>query len=358
MTGGKRSGRRGCAAAVLLLVALLGSGCAKAYSDAYAPAVAVVNGSTISEKELIGRLRLRLPRIEADLKGQGDGRAARYLDFERSIIEGLIAVELLAGHAAKLDVTVSDADIDKGVAQTRAQFDSEEKFVAALKIFGLTPDALREQVRKGTLAEKVQAEVAKGAIPEEELLAAYNELKHVFDVQFRAAHILVCSNLDRESGLCREESAEDDNLAAVLSKRARDGADFAALARNFSVDKGSAASGGDLGWLSQADVIPQFGTAIPRLQPGGISDPVRTPAGVHVIKLIARGRTFEDAKDDIAQAIGRDRQREAVDAFINKALSDASIHVNPRYGRFDRVAKRVVPSHKILPDERDEPAAR
>jgi parvulin-like peptidyl-prolyl isomerase len=341
MASCNRRRRRGLVPVWLALLALIGSGCAQAYGDAYAPVAAVVNGNEIPESELLGTLRLQLdPQTKAALGGEG--RAAKYLDAQRSVLSLLVQTEVMVSQARKLGVTVSEGEVSDQLDRIKGRFDSEEKLLATLQIGGLTLERLGGQVRKGLLQDKVAAEVAKGAVPDEELRNVYEQNKHVFDVQFRVAHILICDKRDPASGLCTVESSDDDDLATLLAKRARDGADFAGLARRFSADKGTAGDGGDLGWLSQDRVPANFGTAIAKLQPGGVSDPVRTNLGVHVVKLLQRGRSFEEARDEIEQDIGGERLQKAVNAFLNKTIAASSITVNPRYGRFDHKTQSIV----------------
>jgi parvulin-like peptidyl-prolyl isomerase len=328
-------------AAGLALVALLGSGCAQAVGDSYTPVAAVVDGAKISERELIGTLRLQLdPQTTAQLGG--DGKAAKHLEAERSVLAGLIQTRVMVHEALGMGVSAPSGEVADRIDRIRSRFDSEDKFLATLNIAGLDAEGLREQVRNGLLQDKVAAAAAKGAVPEDELRAVYDKNKALFDVQVHVQHILVCSKRDRTSGLCTVESQQDVDQAAAIVKRARDGADWAGLTKHFSEDKATADSGGDLGWLSQERLPQTFGTAIGGLQPGEISDPVRTTLGVHVVKLIARGRSFEDARDEIEQGVGGDRLQRAVDGFLKKAIASATISVNPKYGRFDPKTQSVV----------------
>lgn len=328
------------ALAALALVPLL-AGCAQAVGDAYAPVAAVVDGTKITQDQVIGTLKLQLdPQTTAALGG--DGKAAKHLEAERSVLAGLIQTQVMVHKAPGMGVTASSGEISDRIANIRSRFDTEERFLATLKVAGLDLDGLRAEVRDGLLQDKVAAAAAKGAVPEVEVRSIYEKNKALFDAQLHVLHVLVCSKPDPTSGLCTEESQEDMDQAAAIAKRARDGADFAQLARQFSADKGTADSGGDLGWLSPEKVPPAFGTAIAVLQPGQISDPVRTSLGVHVVKLVAHGRPFEAARDEIEQGIGGDRLQNAVDAFLKKAIAGSSITVNPMYGHFDPKTQSVV----------------
>jgi peptidyl-prolyl cis-trans isomerase SurA len=73
-----------------------------------------------------------------------------------------------------------------------------------------------------------------------------------------------------------------------LRERIENGDDFAALARAHSEDPGSAINGGDLGWVSPGQLVPEFEKAMGALKPNGLSAPVRSPFGLHLIQVLER----------------------------------------------------------------------
>lgn len=81
---------------------------------------------------------------------------------------------------------------------------------------------------------------------------------------------------------------EARNTLTRLRERISQGEDFAALARSFSEDTVSAANGGDLGWVRPKQLVPAFEQAMNALQPGQLSEPVRTPFGLHLIQVLER----------------------------------------------------------------------
>jgi len=111
--------------------------------------------------------------------------------------------------------------------------------------------------------------------------------------QTRARHILV-----RPSEIVSEDEALR-RLREIKQRVEAGTGDFAELARQYSVD-GSAGRGGDLGWIYPGDTVPEFERAMNALAPGQISDPVRTPFGVHLIQVIER-RTDEASPDRLRQ---------------------------------------------------------
>jgi peptidyl-prolyl cis-trans isomerase SurA len=118
--------------------------------------------------------------------------------------------------------------------------------------------------------------------------------------QTHARHILI-----KPSEVLSESDAQhhmDD-----LKERLDNGADFAELARLHSED-GSASKGGDLGWASPGDMVPEFEKAMNELKPGEISAPVRSPFGWHVIQVIER------RSQDMSREASRIKARQEIKA--------------------------------------------
>ena len=106
--------------------------------------------------------------------------------------------------------------------------------------------------------------------------------------QTRVRHILIKTN-----ELVSE--AEAQRRLISLKERLDNNADFAELARLYSEDA-SGAKGGDLGWISPGDTVPEFQRAMDRLSPGQVSEPVRTQFGWHLIQVMERRTT--DVSDE------------------------------------------------------------
>lgn len=147
---------------------------------------------------------------------------------------------------------------------------------------------------------------------EDLLLQRYRdaESRYVQPEQRLASHIL----LELPAGGDADAQKAVREKATALIERARQGEDFAALAREHSQDIGSAAMGGELGWLEQGQTEPAFDTALFAMEAGSISEPVFTAQGVHIIQLRelkpeAR-KTFEEARAEIeAEYNGGERDR-------------------------------------------------
>lgn len=114
--------------------------------------------------------------------------------------------------------------------------------------------------------------------------------------QTHAQHILI-----RLNEVVSEQDARQ-RLSGLKQRIEMGDADFGELARQYS-DDASAAKGGDLGWISPGETVPDFERAMNELPPGGVSDPVQTPFGLHLIKVLER--RDEDLSEERQRVLAR-----------------------------------------------------
>lgn len=134
----------------------------------------------------------------------------------------------------------------------------------------------------------------------------------------KAQHILITL----APGAPAEEAAAARRKAEDVLARARAGADFTELARQNSQEPGAAETGGDLGFFSRGQMVPEFENAAFSMQPGEISDIVQTQFGLHVIKVNERRdesfRSFEEVRPELEARLVDERvkaqAREAITA--------------------------------------------
>jgi peptidyl-prolyl cis-trans isomerase SurA len=127
-------------------------------------------------------------------------------------------------------------------------------------------------------------------------------------LQTHVRHILV-----RTSEVVSEADAQR-RLAELRERIVTGGADFAVLARQYSED-GSAARGGDMDWVYQHDTVPEFERAMDALQPGEVSQPVKSPFGWHLIQVLERRTADVSAERKRMQVRQILRARKADEAY-------------------------------------------
>ncbi len=314
----------------------------------FAPTAAVVCGAINCQKIAESRINSQLSSAVNDPANanvfKGPEGAANRLDAQREILSELIRREVGLQMARRMNITTNQADVDARLQNVKAGFESETAFKEALKQEGLTEGELRGFLENDSVLAKVRETVGKNAKASEAEVERYYELnKSQFNEQVKIAHIVVCGNFDQANRKCNVSPA-DQQLAADIAARARNGEDFAAMAREFSVDTASKENGGELDFISRGDVVPELEEAAFNMsQVGDVSDPVQTPFGFHVVKLVAVGRPFDQAKTQIAEVLATQKANAAFEEWLIDAVKSARVKVNPKLGVFDAISQSVVP---------------
>jgi peptidylprolyl isomerase len=119
--------------------------------------------------------------------------------------------------------------------------------------------------------------------------------------------------------------------ASKLAAQAKQG-DFAELARAHSQDVRSAASGGDVGEVALALMIPEIREPVTHLQVGQVSEPVQSPAGFHILKLMsiqaARLATLDEVKPRLRQLLREQRQQSLINDYLAKLAPSGSVSID------------------------------
>ena len=176
---------------------------------------------------------------------------------------------------------------------------------------GDTPDFKRQIAfaRQKAMMEAVMGSVARTAVTEEAIKAVYDTAAkgQKPDVEAHARHILV--------------STEDEAKAALV--RVKAGEDFGKLAGELSKDPGS--QGGDLGWFTKDKMVPEFADAAFKLEPGQVSEPVKSQFGWHVIKLEEKRTKPFPPLEAVRDQVGRYVLQKAQSEMILKLREAAKV---------------------------------
>lgn len=167
----------------------------------------------------------------------------------------------------------------------------------------------RESVRLQYAELRLDAIAAAITVSQDELEAWYkqNQARYVEPEKRHARHILITLEGKQDAAADAAALAK----AQDVLKQARAGGDFAALAKKYSQDPGSAKQGGDLGWALRGAYVKPFADKLFTMKAGEFSEPVKTQFGYHVIKLddiqAEHSRTLADARAQIEADYRRDR---------------------------------------------------
>ena len=238
-----------------------------------------VNGVEISN--------FRLERYFDDfLKERGRNLATirnpqAYKRLKREALERLIDRELLIQEAARRQIVIPAEEVAAARQRVAAGYKTASTFALRLADAGFTEAGFDDYLRRDLMARRALAELLREAGPsadEVERLYRDNRDRYVLPERVRARHLLL--KLPAQADPAAREAAR--LRLDELARRQRAGADFAALARQFSDDP-SAEAGGDLGYFARGQMVPPFEAAAFALPVGELSAPVETPFGWHLI---------------------------------------------------------------------------
>jgi parvulin-like peptidyl-prolyl isomerase len=172
------------------------------------------------------------------------------------------------------------------------------------------------------LANMTYEDIGKNAKLDEADVRKYFEAHKTEFEQVRARHILI--RVQGSPAAVRpgqKDLTEAEALAKAqdLRKRIQAGEDFAQLARQESDDTGSGAKGGDLGFFRHGQMVPSFEEAAFAMQPGDLSEPVKTPLGYHVIKVEAKeSKSFEDVRPELERRMRPEQAQKTLEELQKK----------------------------------------
>ncbi len=247
-------------------------------------------------------------------------RAQALLDEKREI-DYLV----LPAKAYVAAVKINDADIAAWYEAHKAEY--------------LTTESVNLQYVELNMADS-SAEVSAD---DAALREHYEKIKDRYTVAERrhARHILIAVNKEVDDATAKKQAEE------VLSKL-KAGGDFAALAKQYSKDPGSAAKGGDLGWAGRGQFVKPFEDSLFALKQGELSNPVKSEFGYHLIRLeeIEGGasKTFEQVRAEVESDYKADRVRSIFYEKTQK-LADAAF---AKLTELDSVAKEFNTSVKTV----------
>ena len=246
----------------------------------------------LREREVDNRARISDSEVEKQIQTQQANKLASPVQMDLNLAMILIAVPESSN-------AIEIAALQAKALQVSQRAKNGEDFAALALAFSQAADkganggemGLRPADRYPSLFVEGIQTLSKGGITEplrsgagfhvlKVLEKKQSDLSGLSIAQTRARHILL-----RVGNELSENTARNRLLG--YQQRIQSGVDFAELARQFSQD-GSAAAGGDLGWASPGQFVPEFEEVMAKLRPGQVSDPLVSRFGVHLIQVLER----------------------------------------------------------------------
>ncbi|HEU5468271.1 MAG TPA: peptidylprolyl isomerase, partial [Steroidobacteraceae bacterium] len=242
--------------------------------------IAIVNDGVVLQSQLDGQSALIADR----LRGQGTQLPPADV-IRQQVLERLILQEIQVQRATRLGVQVPDEMLNEALRDVAKRNNIEfEQMPRELEQQGIDYASYREEMRREIMLTLLRQRDVHPRIyvsPRELEQALERDASQAgVNTEFDVSHIL----LSLPEAATSEEMAKVEALARDIHRRADGGEDFGQLALAYS-NAQSALERGKLGWRRMGQ-LPQFiGDLVAAMQPGDVSEPVRTPTGFHIVRL-------------------------------------------------------------------------
>ena len=282
-----------CAGPFLALLVFGWTGPVPAQSVTTQRIAAVVNDDVVSIKDLNNRLQLVMISSGIPESAQARERLAP------QVLRGLIEETLQLQEAERLDITVTDEEIQRALENIAQRNNlTVEEMRNYLVANGVEIETLLRQLRAQIAWVKVvnrQIRPRVSVTVDQLEMAVLEAQQNLGEPELLLSEIVLPVDSPEQ-----EETVARD--AARLVQTVREGASFESLARQVSV-AASAGRGGDVGWVSASAIPPELLGALEQMAPGEISPPIRSPVGYHVFWLrdrrLTRGPQLDDGAADV-----------------------------------------------------------
>ena len=263
----------GLSAACIMGVA----GCSSNNQSSGSVAVAAtINGTNIYEDTVTDYIQsVREQQGLTDEDSWGNYLAQMGTDpagVREQIINTYVTREIINSGAEEKGITVDSSEVDSYVDKMKANYDSDDKWRAALERAGMTEDEYRSEIELQLKAKELYNTFTSDEQPSDEDMLQYAQMyASAYDGAKRSSHILFNSD--------DEATAQE-----VLDKINSGELDFAEAAKQYSQDTGSAENGGDVGWDKLTSFVDEYQSALSGLNKGDVSQLVESSYGYHIIK--------------------------------------------------------------------------
>jgi len=308
---------------VMMLAATALTGCQPAENNTGDPAaekteeviVAKVNGESVTKTAYDNNFTL-MEHAYNDMFGENiwtqeiGGRPVKEI-VQEELLENMIREKLVIEYVSKSGYAADDADVQEAFDNFKEVLETDEETKAFYDENNFGDDFIKAQIESQFIAEEFSNMIRTEVEKDEAKLNAMFETETVL---VSASHILV----------------NEDATIAIIQEKLAAGSDFAELATEYSQDPGSASNGGSLGYFPRGKMVPEFEEVAFGLEIGGVSEPVQSQFGFHIIKvddvqtirdLEVTGASEEEIEvykksiiDSLAQSAYSDKIQELTDA--------------------------------------------
>lgn len=236
----------------------------------------------------------------------------------RQTLSQLIDHHLLQSEAQRLGISVPETEIEQELEDLRGDFSTTE-YREMLVRSGQSPEQWREKLRVRLLNDKIAAHIAQ-----EEIHISAREIEEYYLQNLKDYR-------HPEQLLARQILLQSADQAEKLRTRLVNGESFAALAAEHSLSPDSQADG-DLGLIDRSQLPPELEQALFDLTPGQISQPIKSPYGVHLFlvekRLKAGVLSVEEVSDRIRNQLQKKKRADIYQRWLQNLRNNSEIFIN------------------------------
>ncbi|QCR31074.1 peptidylprolyl isomerase [Lysinibacillus sp. SGAir0095] len=229
------------------------------------------------------------------------------------VLDTLITDKIIELEAEKLDVSVTDEEIEEEYEDYTNEYGGEEAFLEVISSYNMAVEDVKEDIKVYLLTLKLMEDYVE--ITDEEVETYFEENKATYGqaAEVEANHILV----------------EDEKTAQEVIGKLNAGEDFAELAKEYSTDTATKEDGGNLGYFGKGEMEEAFENAAFTIEIDSVSEPVETDYGFHVIKVTdkieEKEAEFEDVKDTVYQDLLDSKVNEQYSTWLEEKMEEYKI---------------------------------
>jgi peptidyl-prolyl cis-trans isomerase C len=289
--------------------------------------VARVNGTLIKRKDLDTAVQALSTQMARRGRSIPPSQSA---SLEHDVLDELIGRELLLQEGSKHIPADISQKVQEQVDQTKTQLGGEDEFKKTLAGTGITPEEYAQRVRDNLIIHETVDSIDKGVtISPAEVRAYYDKNPDQFKQpeSVRASHILIRFAPDASDDVKKAKRAQIDAARALV----KGGQSFAEVAKKVSEDPGTAPKGGDLGYFSHGQMVPEFDVVAFSLKTNQVSDVITTQFGYHILIVTghkpAQTMAFDDVKDELTNYLKQRKGNEVTRDHIAELRKTAKVDV-------------------------------
>lgn len=340
----------------------------EAFSQSKEDVIAKINGETIlrsdlekAEKAITEQYAEISPDILASIQSKNN--------IKKMALDKIESETLIKQEAVKLNIKVSEREIDNGINEVKSRFSvdlkgnrlneqqAEKYFFEELKKQNIRYEDFRSKIKKDLMARKLIDQVLKPKItqPSQEEIKKFfdnlmlvinnstsslkaskeeiedytniaNKMKEMFSERIRLRHILI--KFQSSDILSKNKALEK---VKSIRQRLIKGEDFEEVAEKESDDTESAKRGGDIGYVIKGMLPEELDRVAFSINPGDISDVIETTFGYHIIQVTEKKITqkikFDAVKDDIANIIMQQKFADELQKYVDELKKKAKIEI-------------------------------